>query len=773
MKQRTLFALLTIGLLVLLNSCSTTKRLDDDEVLYTGVKKMEFVPDSGVTIAKGAKSEVRSTLSVAPNNPLPFFSPYVRHPFPFGLWVWNHMEPKKETGLKHWFYEKFASEPVLISTVQPDLRVRVVKDILENNGYFGAKANYELIYSKRNPKKARITYRIEVPKAYTLDTIEWPKPTSPITQFIDSIRIHSELQPGDRYCLDSLSHECDRISDALRRNGYYYFRPEYLEYQADTTITPGKVALRMVLSPKTPAQALKAYRVGQITVELHRADGGGTPDTLYYPNMKVIYHNPMRIRNQLLTRNITLAPGDRYSTRRENMLQTRLSRLGIFRSVSIDVAPLDSLQQSDLLDISIQATFDTPLEAVIEANVSSKSNSYIGPGLILGINHNNIFGGGERLSVTLNGSYEWQTGGESQHGKASRFNSYEIGLNASLTYPRIVPGFLPQLARTRRLPAYTRFQLGANLMNRPHYFRMLSFNGAITYDFRASRRASHSITPFKLVYTKLLNTTESFDKTMDENPAIALSFRDQFIPSMSYTYNYDSSSGRDTKNRFIGQFSAMSAGNIFSGITSLLGQHGEKRLFGSVFSQFVKGSVEFKYHHRFPHDHRLVCRAFIGAGFAYGNSQEIPYSEQFYIGGANSIRAFTIRSLGPGSYLPPKDDIDGYFDQTGTFKLEANIEYRFSIWGNLQGAAFVDAGNIWLLKKDAQRPGGELDAKTFLNNIALGTGVGVRYDIGMLVLRGDLGIGLHAPYDTGKRGYYNMTSFKNSLAFHLAIGYPF
>ena len=780
-------------LLLILIGCSTTKRIADDEVLYTGVKKMEIIPDSGVKIADAAASDVRSTLSVAPNNPL--FSPYIRTPFPIGLWVWNYMEPKREKGLKHWIYEKLAKEPVLISTVQPELRMRVVKDILGNNGYFGAKADYELIYNKRNPKKARIKYRIEVPEAYTLDTIELPAPTTPVTRFIDSINSSSILQKGDRYCLDSLSFERNRITTALRNNGYFYFRPEYIEYLADTTLSPGKVALRMTLKKGIPAQALKPYYVGDVTVRLNRATGDGTPDTIRYPRMTVAYYKPIRLKKWVLPKNITFKPGEIYSIATQNETQSNLGRLGIFRTVAVEVTPLDSLIRKDSLDVTIQATFDVPLEATIEANVSSKSNSYIGPGLIFGINHNNVFGGGEKLSVKLNGSYEWQTGGGSQHGKASLFNSYEVGLNSSLTYPRIVPGFLPQLPRTRKYPAYTRFQLGANLMNRPHYFRMVSFNGSMSYDYRTSLRAGHSVTPFKLVYTKLLNTTESFDKTMEENPAIALSFRDQFIPSSSYTYTYDTSYGREVDNRFIStgsndiigevlaqaevdnrfiwQFMGMSAGNILSGITSLFGQHGEKHIFGSSFSQFVKGSAEMKYYHRFRVEHWLATRLFIGAEHAYGNSKEVPYSEQFYIGGANSIRAFTIRSLGPGSYVPAKDDVDGYFDQTGTFKLEANIEYRFPIWGDLHGAAFVDAGNIWLLKKDPKRPGGELDRKTFLKDIALGTGIGLRYDIGMLVLRGDLGIGIHAPYDTGKKGYYNMTSFKNSLAFHLAIGYPF
>ena len=172
-------------------------------------------------------------------------------------------------------------------------------------------------------------------------------------------------------------------------------------------------------------------------------------------------------------------------------------------------------------------------------------------------------------------------------------------------------------------------------------------------------------------------------------------------------------------------------------------------------------------------NHHLVMRAFTGAAHAYGNSSQVPYSEQFYVGGANSIRAFTVRSIGPGSYRVAEETANGYFDQTGTFKFEMNAEYRFPLYGPLGGALFVDAGNVWLLKDDAERPGGTLTGSRFFKDLALGTGLGLRFDIGMIVVRGDLGIGLHAPYDTGKSGYFNMKSFGKSLAFHLAIGYPF
>ena len=202
-------------------------------------------------------------------------------------------------------------------------------------------------------------------------------------------------------------------------------------------------------------------------------------------------------------------------------------------------------------------------------------------------------------------------------------------------------------------------------------------------------------------------------------------------------------------------------------------RRGHKKFLGIPFSQFVKATTDFRYYRRLWGEAWLATRFLVGAGWAYGNSTVLPYSEQFYIGGANSIRAFTIRTVGPGSYAPPKGDADAYLDQTGNFKLESNVELRFPILGDLQGAVFLDAGNIWLLKAEESRPGGTLNAKTFWRDIALGTGVGLRYDISFLILRIDMGIGLHAPYNNDKSRYYNMDSFGKSLAFHLAIGYPF
>lgn len=742
-------------------SCSTTKRLGPDDILYTGVKKVEYVTPKGTKLPASVTDAVSTTINVAPNNSL--YSPYVRWPFPLGLWVYNNW-PNPPSGFKHWIYEKLVSDPVLISDVRPEVRVQMIDRNLRDNGYFRGRASYALVQGK-NKKKARIAYTVNPGPEYLIDSIELLPDTSRLCHLIDSVaRKQKYLTKGTRYCVDSLAQVRVNIANALRNRGYYFFRPEYVEYLADSVRNPGSIAMRLDLASNIPALAAQSYRTGSITTIVHRNEGGGTPDTIHTSRGAVVRMMPMRLRDSLLTECIRFRTGKTLTVRDMNRTQTYLSRLGIFNGIDINAIP-DSLHPGTL-NVLIECTFDKPMEASIEVNVTSKSNSYLGPGVDLKLTNKNIFGGGEQFSIDLFGSYEWQTG----RGRSSVFNSYEVGLNAGLSFPRLLaPRFIP---RSRRQLNWTRITLGADLLNRPHYFSMAQVNMGFTYDWRASRHVNNSLTLFKLTYVNLMRTTSEFDSIMDANPAIAQSFRSQFIPQMSYSYVYDRAI--DADNAINWQFSLTEAGNIFWAIYRACGKKGEKELFGTPFSQFIKGTAQLVYNRRLGHgDHWLVSRVAVGAAHAYANSTEVPYSEQFYCGGANSVRAFTVRSIGPGSYRVPADQINGYFDQTGTFKFEFNVEYRFPIFGPVHGAFFLDSGNVWLLKEDPARPGGMLRGKTFFKDLAVGTGAGLRLDIGMLVIRGDLGVGIHAPYDTGKRGYYNMRKFKDSLAFHLAIGYPF
>lgn len=759
----------TVMLALLFASCSTTRRIPDGEYLYNGLDMNITTPDHQ-KFPGDIKSDLIKAVNVKPNNALPLISPYKRYPFPLGLWVYNNWNDSAK-GFKGWLYKKLVAEPVLVSDVRPETRVKMLKTILDNNGYFGASVDYE-IKKHRNPKIANIEYDISAGEPYLIDSVIYFNPDrGNIYRTIDSIaHLSKYLVKGQQFCVDSLAAERVRITNAMRNRGYYYFKPEFIEFLADSLITPGSIALKLSLADNTPKLALLKFKTGKIHTTILRQNQRqpGVPDTLQTNKGELVVYRPARLRPNLIPSCITFRSGRTFSVRNMDRTQQRLARLGIFGNIQIQPVPVDTTADNATLDVFITCQFERPMEATIEANVTSKSNSYLGPGLILGVTNNNLFGGAERFNIQLSGSYEWQTGRE----RGSVFNSYEFGLNASLAFPRLLaPKFV---RRTQRDLNWTTINLGASVLNRPHYFQMAEFSAGINYEWNYNSRVTNQFTPFKLTYTKLLRTTLEFDSIMQENPAVALSFESQFIPEMSYTYNYDKWLEREHNNGFNLSVTVKEAGNIFWALWRMCGVEGRKKLFGMPFSQFIKGQAQLVYSRRLipGADQWLVSRVLVGAEHAYGNSNTVPYSEQFYIGGANSIRAFTVRSLGPGSYHAPKTLKNGYFDQTGTFKLELNAEYRFPIISVLHGAAFVDAGNIWLLKRDEQRPGGLLEGKTFLKDIALGTGVGLRVDIGVMVIRGDLGYGLHAPYDTGSPGYFNIP-FKKAFAFHLAIGYPF
>ncbi len=745
-------------------ACSTTRRIPDDDILYTGIKKIDIARTDSGKLAPEISSQIKKAVDVAPNNYFKLLK--WRYPFPLGLWVYNNW-PNPPSGFKHWIYEKLVEEPVLISDVRPEVRTHMIEQILDNNGYFSGTATYSLVHGK-NRKKAKVRYDVYPGTAYPVDTVMPIENNTRLGFVIDSLAaIDPYLSRSDRqYSTDSLSAARTRITNKLRNRGYYYFRPDFIEYLADSIVRPKHISLKMVLASNIPAFATRQYTTGKVTIHVARNQGGGTPDTIALPRATLIQMKPSRLRQSSIAECITFRPGRLFSVRNMDRTQTNISRLGIFNAVNIEAMPDTTDKVSHKLDVDIYCTFDSPLETTLEVNASSKSNSYIGPGLTFGVTNKNLFGGGEQLSVKLTGSYEWQTGS----GRRSVFNSYEFGLTGTLAFPRLLaPKFIP---RSRFQLNWTRFQLNADLLNRPHYFKMAQFNASVNYDWRVRRHVQNTFTLFKLTYTNLMHTTADFDSIMEANPAVAQSFRSQFIPQMSYSYVYDRQINRN--NTINWQFTIQEAGNVFWAIYRAAGKKGEKELFGTPFSQFVKGQTQLVWGRRLGQgDHWLVSRVAAGAAHAYGNSTQVPYAEQFYVGGANSVRAFTVRSIGPGSYKAPEGSPEDNFDRTGTFKFEANVEYRFPIFGPVHGALFVDAGNVWLLKSDDMRPGGTLRGKTFLRDLALGTGVGLRLDIGMLVVRGDLGIGIHAPYNTGHGGYYNMKSFGNSLAFHLAIGYPF
>ena len=754
-----------VAALLLASSCSTTKKLGENDVLYTGVKHLKYHEDS-VKADAGMKDDIFTAINVRPNNPL--YSPYYRTPFPIGLMIYNNID-EDATGFKGWLYRHFAAKPVLIKRVNPQARVDMINTILRNNGYFTSSASYQ-IHPAKNPKKAKVSYDVNINPPYTIGNVQYMGSKEPVLELVDSLaRVNHYLQTGSRYCLDSLAAVRIDITNFVRNQGYYFFRPEYIQYLADSVQDKGVIHMRLIPSADIPNNAKMRYIVSDITASVVNDDAVGEPDTVETRNCTLIRYEPVYIKDNLIPSCIRARKGRVFRVNSIDRTQAALSRLGIFSTVDIQVNPLDSItpEGDGLLDLAIYCQLDMPWEVTFEMHGSSKSNSFIGPGIEVGASHKNAFGAAEKFSVDIYGDYEWQTSGGDYNG--SDLDSYEFGIEAKLDFPRLIaPKFLYP---SRRYTNWTRLSMSTDLMNRPGFFKMAQFSIAATWEWHASRYSSHVLTPFKLTYNKLFSSTDDFKAAMDGNKALEQSFKNVFIPKIEYTYTFD----RDLSPRDHITLTAgiAEAGNIHSAIWSIFQSKGTKELFGTPFSQFVKAHAQVVWTRRFGIESALATRVFMGAVHAYGNWEEVPYREQFYVGGSNSIRAFAVRSIGPGSYHPDYRDRYTYYDQTGTFRFEANAEYRFPILGYFKGAVFLDAGNVWLLENDKLRPGGQLKMKNFLDELALGTGLGLRFDMSMLVVRADLGIAIHAPYDTGKSGYYNISNFKDGLAFHLAIGYPF
>jgi outer membrane protein assembly factor BamA len=762
--------------LLLLTACSTTKNLPEGEILYTGVKKMEVTDPDHSKAGESAMEEIESALSYPPNNAL-FGSSSMRYPFPMGLWIYNAFVNKKG-GISKWLFNAFAAKPVFISAVNPEVRTAIARNLLRENGYFDGTSAYEIIPEK-NPKKAKVSYTLEMNHAYTYDSIQYMR----MRHYADTlIKAHEDkrlLYKDDPFNVVKLEAERQRISTLLRNNGFYYFRPDFIVYDADTILSPGKVQLRIRRKDGLPPNALRPFRMGDISVHIRGFDTGLPVDSVIYKDLTIYYQGKLRILPRILYGRFTFKPGDLYKQEEQQRTQTGISRLEAFSYTEFQYTQQDTTRRSrnDLLDLRVITAYDLPYDGEFEVNVTTKSNDYTGPGAIFGLTRRNAFRGGELLGLQLRGSYEWQTGARTDG--SSRINSYELGLSSTLTLPFILfPGYI---YRDLVQPSATTFRLSADVMNRAAFFKMLSFSGSMTYEFRPSATMKHSLTPFRLTYNKV-NPTELFDEIADMNESLYLSLQDRFIPAISYTFTYDTNAG-NKRNPFWWETSLTESGNLLSGVYALAGNDFNKKdkvIFGNSFSQFIKGTSEVRYNHQIDRNNHLVGRLGVGAIYSYGNALSSPYSEQFYVGGANSIRAFTIRSIGPGRYVAPLRP-DGthnpyaYIDRTGDLKFEANLEYRFRIVGDLNGAVFLDSGGIWTIHKERYRPEGQLRIGKFFTDLATGTGIGLRYDLSFLVARFDFGLALHVPSDTGRGGYFNINPFtqKAGRAWHLAIGYPF
>ena len=762
-------------ILVVMTGCSTTKHLPDDELLYTGIDKITIQNEDKSKAGENALAEVEAAISIAPNNAI-FGSAKHRYPMPIGLWIYNRFE-RYEKGLGHWIFKKFAADPVYLSKVNPETRVKVATNLLHDYGYFQGKVTYSED-STKHPKTIKLSYNIDMQHGYHLDSIRYEGFDTLASRLINESYNERIIHSGDHFDVTQLHAERERLARLFKNNGYYYFRPEFISFLADTIMNPGFVNLKVMPQQNIPDEAKRIYYIGNTSVYMTGHNGEPPVDSLVNQNFTVHYHGKKPgLKYNVLRNRFLYQPGDRYSQMKQDYTQEALSRLGVFRYNEFEYTPRSP--QSDTLDIKVNTTFDLPFDSELELNLTTKSTKQTGPGAIFKLTKKNFCDMGAALNFELYGSYEWQTS-STVDGGSSKMNSYELGTSLSLDFPRLVLPWSSRRIYARHFPSETKFKIYAEQINRAQYFKVLSFGGSTSYSFQKRRSIKHTVTPLHLAFNTLQKSTARFDSISSANPMLFLSLDNQFIPSQSYTLTFDNSYLKH-RNRIWWENSITSAGNITSLIYAAFGHKfsdKDKKMLGTPYAQFLKFSSEFRHVYFFSEKHQLASRLMAGVVWAYGNKNIAPYSEQFYVGGANSIRAFTVRSIGPGSFHPAKGSKFSYVDETGDLKFEANLEYRFRLvsnflGGDLNGATFIDAGNVWLLRNDPARPGSKFRLSKMADSIALGTGIGIRYDLSFLILRLDWGIALHVPYETGKSGYYNIPRFKDGTGLHFAIGYPF
>lgn len=748
---------------LLVGSCSSTSSVPEGDQLYIGLKPIEYKEYEKNDHFYAVQEEVEAALATAPNGA--FFGSSYHRTIPYKLWIWNNFS-NSETKLGKWIAKTFGSAPVLMSWVNPELRTSVAQSVLRNHGYLGGTVSY-MVEQQKNPKKAKIAYTVNMNELSTVDTLEYVN----FPSLSDSlIRLHADearIKPGDPFDVSALDAERSRLSTLFRNNGFYYYQPSYASYLADTLAVPGKVHLRLQLADNIPAAANHKWYIGKMNVNIMKQSMEQLKDTFTYRRLTLAFNGRKPpIRARLLLRHLRLLPKQQFSYDAYMESADRLSNSGQYSSVQFAFTPQDTTALCDTLDMTVSCVLNKPYEAYVETNYSNKINGRTGPEIVVGFKKKNAFRGGEVIDLNLHGAYEWQT-----NGQGSDYNSYEYGTDLSVSFPRMIVPFLKPY-RYYNTPTTT-VRASTNVVNRPGYFKMHTASGDWTYKWQPTDRKKHEFSPLTIKYQHLTYATHKFDSIMYANPYLYATMQDIFIPKMIYSFTY--TSPKKYRNPIYWNITASEAGNILSlGYMAAGKKWGDegKEMFKNAYAQFFKIESDFTKTWATGLKSQLVGHINVGLVYSYGNMKATPYSEQFYVGGANSIRAFPVRSVGPGSYYTDVARLS-YLDQTGDMKFLANLEYRFNLFGNLYGAAFLDAGNVWGLKDDGYRSGARFKLKNIAKEMALGTGVGVRYDLEFLILRLDWGVGLHMPYDTGKGGYYNIRRFKDSHSLHLAVGYPF
>lgn len=750
--------------LLLLYGCGNVKYLDDNERLYIGGEVEVEGEDISRGDRKALEDNMEGLLRPQPNTSFLGLRP--------GLWFYNIGGGEDATGIGRWIRDNLGQPPVLFSEVDLDYNADLLQGYAENRGYFNARSVPD---STEKNKKVKAEYTVRLGSQYLIKELTFPTDSIPITKDIKKTEERSLLKVGEPYDLDVIRNERIRIDATLKEKGYYFFNPDYLLARVDSTAGDKEVTLDLVLKDITPSRAKEQYSINRIYIYPDHSLSGDTipvtsPIGENFEDL-TIFDPEKKFKPQLFERALRFEEGELYNRVDHNKTINRLVNLGIFRFVD------NQFKVSDSVENALDAYYYlTPMQKKsIRLEILGKTNSanYAGSEVNLSWSNRNTFRGAELLTISAFAGYEAQISGQNRG-----FNIFRIGGEANLTWPKLITPF--NIRSNSAFVPRTRATLGYEYQARTRLYGLNSFKASFGYVWKENVRKEHRLNVMDINYVSPFNVSDLYREQMEINPNLARIIERQLIFGPTYTFTYTNTMQESRKHTFYYQGHTDLAGNVTGLVTGADIDSGDPvKIFDVPFSQYVKLENDFRHYWRLNRNLDLASRIDIGLGIPYGNSRELPFIKQFFMGGVNSIRAFRARSVGPGTYNPEVETSSFLPDQSGDIKLELNTELRAHLFSVVEGALFVDAGNIWLMNEDPNKPGAEFTSD-FMKELAVGTGFGLRFDFNFLILRTDLAFPLRIPHrPEGDRWVFDNIDFgssnwrKQNLVFNLAIGYPF
>jgi outer membrane protein assembly factor BamA len=761
---------------VLLISCQPTKYVPQEEYLLNDYKvEMPRKIESGD--GELDKKALKEYIKQKPNKRIFFWR--------FYLSLYNLSSPEKENGFNNWL--KRIGEPPVV--YDPDLKERSSEQLMlymQNKGFYNVAVKDTTLYSKQ---QAKVIYTVIPNRPYTIHSITYFFEDATLAPMVLADTASSPFRVGKRFDVDVLQQERIRIETVLRDSGYYNFNRDYVYYEVDSSLNSYQVDVTLGIN--NYAQQTKGGRIihvdhpvyrirdvymvtdyDPVSFDRRRASGSIQKDTMLYDSIHLVYSNKPNIRPGMVTQKNYIFPKERFDASNVARTFRNLSSLSAFRMVDIRFNEVEGSKEP-LLDCEILAAPATRQSYTFKIE-GTNSGGNIGAAGNVSYMHRNLFGGSEQFDLTFTGAIETlkETGEDTI--SQGRFNlMQEFGVQARLRIPKFLLPFRSDQF-IRRYNPQTNIRLSYNYQKRPQYTRTLA-NASFGYEWRSSEELLHRVYPLEasLILTPYMR--QDFADWL-EGKYLFYSYEPHLIIDTRYSFIWSNQKLLKNQNFQDIRVNLETAGNLLYGGYKLFAPDpgdGNYQMFGVDFAQYVKGDIDFRSYNFIYEDISLILRGFAGIGFAYLNSAAIPFEKQYFSGGANSIRAWQVKNLGPGSYDDPEKT--AYPNQTGDVKLEANMEYRFPLFWKLEAALFLDVGNIWSLSREDNRPGAGFEFKRFYKELAVGTGAGTRLVFSFFILRFDLGIPLRNPFPIEGSNWLpgNSGISGKDLTFNIAIGYPF